>query len=79
MVMEKLNYRKKLTLDLIDNGISPSSICVYLAGSKDKKPSKYLRLKISLYGRTKHPEDKWGLEIKPFLLNKKMAEQSNPI
>ncbi|WP_169753654.1 hypothetical protein [Campylobacter mucosalis] len=73
--MKKLSYREKLALDLVNNGISRSSAGVYLAGTNDKKPSKYIRLKISLYGKTKHPEDKWGLEIKTFLLNKKLAQK----
>ncbi|MBE3610506.1 hypothetical protein [Campylobacter californiensis] len=75
--MKKLCYREKLALDLMDDGICRSSTGVYLAGTNDKKPSKYARLRISLYGRTKHPENKWGLEIKPFLAEKKLSEKQS--
>ncbi len=75
--MKKLYYRDKLALDLMDHGLCPSSAGVYLAGTNDKKPSKYTRLSISLYGRTKHPESKWGLAIKPFLADKKLSEHED--
>ena len=73
--MKKLDYRDELAQDLMDHNLCHSSAGVYLAGTNDKKPSKYIRLSISLYGRTKHPEDKWGLEIRPFLARKKISEQ----
>ena len=74
--MKKLDYRYKLAQDLMDYNLCHSSAGVYLAGTNDKKPSKYIRLSISLYGRTKHPQNKWGLAIKPFLAEKKLSEQS---
>ena len=73
--MKKLTYREKLILDIMDYGVCPSSANVYAAGSRDKKPSKYARLRISQKSRTKHPEDKWGLEIKPYLAEIERAER----
>lgn len=82
MVMKKLKYDKKLSyrenlkLDVMDyTSVCPSSRTVYLAGSGNKQPSECARVLISLFGRTKHPKDKWGLELKPYLAEIERTEQ----
>lgn len=73
---KKLSYRGNLKLDVMDyTSVCPSSRTVYLAGSGNKQPSECARVLISLFGRTKHPKDKWGLELKPYLAEIERAEQ----
>nr|DAS58525.1 MAG TPA: hypothetical protein [Caudoviricetes sp.] len=81
MVMKKLKYDKKLSyrenlkLDLMDfASVCRSSRTVYLAGSGNKQPSECAKMLISLFGRTKHPKDKWGLKLKPYLAEMERAE-----
>ena len=65
---KKISYRKNLELDLMGfTSVCRSSRTVYLAGSGNKQPSECAKMLISLFGRTKHPKDKWGLELKPYL------------
>ena len=73
---KKLSYRENLKLDLMDfTSVCCSSRTVYLAGSGDKQPSECARTLISLFGRTKHPKDKWGLELKPYLAEIERVER----
>lgn len=81
MVMKKLKYDKKLSyrenlkLDLMDfTSVCRSSRTVYLAGSGNKQPSECAKMLINLFGRTKHPKDKWGLKLKPYLAEMERAE-----
>ncbi|CAD7288252.1 hypothetical protein [Campylobacter suis] len=68
--MKKLDYRQKLANELKKFGLKDSSVNVYLAGSSDKKPARYIQLLLAQNRAVKHPIDKWGLEIKPYLQEK---------
>lgn len=68
--MRKLDYRQKLANELKNFDLTDSTINVYLAGTNNKMPSKYIRYVISQNKKFKHPMDKWGFAIKPYIKTK---------
>ena len=63
--MEQITYRKKLKKFLRKFYSSDGTICVYLAGTNDKKPNGDVRF--AAYRELKHPYDKWGANLPSYI------------
>ena len=63
--MEQITYRKKLKKFLRKFYSSDGTICVYLAGTNDKKPNGDVRF--AAYRELKHPYDKWGVNLPSYI------------
>ncbi|MBR8461499.1 hypothetical protein KDD93_07540 [Campylobacter sp. faydin G-24] len=71
--MKSKKYREKLKKFLLSKGYAKGSVCVWLAGTNNKKPNGDIRYEAEK--KLKHPFSAWGNNIKSFLREKELKNE----